>query len=611
MDAKSLFSQAYQAQQTGQLTHAISLYNQVLRHEPKHIDALRFSGLAHAQNREMPYAIACFTQALDLQPDDANLHNNLANAYKSLKNDDKAIEHYQKALQLAPNYAQAHNNLASIYALQNHYHQALKHYRAAVHAQPDFAAAHYNLGLLLMSHHELAAARKQFTNVLALQPENVDAQFYLGVLHLDANLFDEAETAFQNVLAIREEHVFSLTNLGVIALKREQGQLAIDYFTKALAFEPDNIEARNNIAATFIHHDRYENALMHYDVLLKQDPHNAEYLYNSGVAQMALGHLQEAMAHFKTILACDEDHFAALNNLAAIQIRLGHRTEAITLLQRAIAANPKDTASQFMLHALTGDEKHPAPCPDYVSNLFNNYALYYDQHMQGALKYTLPFAIMQALLSLGYTAFNQTLDLGCGTGLSGVALRESSAHLTGLDIATKMLAQAREKAVYDELVEAELLVYLQQNTRQYDLLVAADVLPYSGDLQPLFAIINLRLTEDGLFVFSSEISANQPWALQYSARFCHHPDYIQALCDEHGLQLVYQEKIVARQQDGQDLFVMLYVARKSSRTRLRDDGREMLPSTVREPEGRQPGTPVIDVCSGFEVLRCIPERTVI
>lgn len=491
MNTESLFSQARQAQQKGQLQEAINLYEQLLNHEPNH---------------------------------------------------------------------HAYNNLANIYALQNNYHQALKHYREAVHAQPDFVTAHHNLGLLLLKHHELAAASRQFNNVLALQPDHINAQFYLGILHLNANLLDEAETAFQQVLALSDDHVFSLTNLGVIALKREQGQLAIEYFTKALVFEPTNIEARNNIAATFIHHDRYENALMHYDVLLKQDAYNIEYLYNSGVAQMALGHLQEATAHFERILECEKTHFAALNNLAAIQIRQGHRTEAIALLQRAIQANPNDTASQFMLHALTGDEKHPASCSDYVSNLFNNYALYYDQHMQGSLKYTLPHSIMRALHSLGYTHFKHTIDLGCGTGLSGCVLRESSERLTGIDIAAKMLAQAREKAVYDTLIEAELLTFLQQDTQYYDLILAADVLPYSGDLQPLFSQVKQRLAEFGLFVFSSEISTDQPWTLQDSARFCHHPDYIRALCDEQGLQLIYQNKIVARQQDQHDLYVILYVA---------------------------------------------------
>lgn len=558
-DIESLFTQAYQFQQTDQLPQAIALYEKVIDCEPNHVDALRFLGLTHAKLNNMKHARDYFARALMVQPNDANLHNNIANAYKALRVYDKAIEHYQHAIQLEPLYAQAHNNLASIYTLQNNYPQALSHYREAIHAEPNFTAAHYNLGLLLLKQETLDAALTQFNNVLALQPNHVDAQFYVGVLYLNANLLDKAESAFQNVLNHQEEHVFALTNLGVIALKRDAGQLAIDYFTKALILEPDHIEARNNIAATFIHHDRYENALMHYDVLLQRDPNNIEYHYNSGVAQMALGHLPEATTHFQTILSRAENHFAALNNLAAIQIRLGHRADAIALLQRAIRANPCDTASQFMLHALTGDEKHPQPCSDYVSNLFNNYALYYDQHMQGSLKYNLPHSIMRALHKLGYIAFKYTIDLGCGTGLSGVVLRESSEHLTGVDIAAKMIAQANKKDIYDKLIEAELLTFLQQDKQYYNLMVAADVLPYSGDLATLFCAIQERLSPQGLFVFSTEISTDDAWVLQDTARFCHHPDYIKALCEQHQLDILYQEKIVARKQEQQDLYVMLYV----------------------------------------------------
>jgi len=558
---EALFAKAYQLQHDGQLPEAIRLYEQLLEQSPNHLDALRFSGLAYAQLNDMPNAILLLNRALLLQPMDANLHNNLANAYKKSNELDKAIYHYQQAIQLTPNYAQAYNNLASIYAMQNDYQQALRYYRLAVHAEPDFVPAHYHLGLLLLKNNQLAAAETQFNNVLALCPDHLDALFYMGILHLNANQFDESEQAFQSVLAINNEHVQSLVNLGVIALKRDQGQVALNYFSKALSFDQYNLEARNNLAATFIHHDRFENALTHYQVLLQHDPFHIEYLYNAGVAEMALGHLQEATKHFKTILTSQPDHFAAITNLAAVYLRLGNREKAIVLLNRAQALNPKDTASQFMLNALTGSDKTPATCPDYVSNLFNNYAIHYDQHMQGSLKYTIPFQIVRLLHQLGYVKVKHTLDIGCGTGLSGVVLQDLSEHLTGIDISAKMLAIAKEKDVYDELIEAELLTFLKQDQHNYELVVAADVLPYIGDLQPLYQAIKQRLSVDGVFVFTCEISSDEPWKLQDSARFCHHPDYILSLCVENKLELIHQEKIVARQQESQDLHVMLYCVR--------------------------------------------------
>ena len=567
MNITSLFVKAQQFQHEGLLPQSIECYEQLLTVSPNHIEALRFLGLAYAQLNDMHNASAYLCRALELLPTDASLHNNLANAYKKSQAFDKAIYHYQQALQLDPHYAQAHNNLATVYALQDKFPQALHHYRLAVHAEPDFVAAHYNLGLLLLKNNQLEAAEKQFGNVIALQPDHVDAQFYLGVLALDANALEQAEHAFLEVLALDSEHVETLVNLGVIALKREQSQLAIDYFTKALGFDNDNQDARNNLAATFIHHDRFENALMHYDVLFQQIPHNIEYLYNSGVAQMALSHLQEATAHFETILTLQNNHFSTLNNLAAIQIRLGEREKAVLLLERALAAKPDDHASQFMLLALTGREKNPDACPEYVSNLFNNYAIYYDQHLQGTLDYSLPQHIGRLLHQLQYTNIKHAIDLGCGTGLCGAVLRELSKHLTGVDIAAKMLAQAKDKGIYDQLDEAELITFLQHDKHHYELALAADVLPYLGELDTLFKVIHQRLAKDGLFIFTHEISENKPWQLQDSARFSHHPDYIKALCEKYSFHIMSQEKITARQQNQQALDVMLYAVQTMTPTR--------------------------------------------
>lgn len=515
------------------------------------------TGIICVQKNDMPNAITHFKQALALTPHDANLHTYIAHAYKKLKNIEQAFHHYQEAIRFNPSIAQAQHGLATLYALQNNYALALKHYHYALQLAPDFIEAHYNLGLLFIKQHELAAATTQFNNVLTLNPYHVNAAFYLGTLALERQAYDEAKQHFLYVLSLNNEHVDALVNLGVIALKRHENQQAIDYFTQALAFDEHHLEARNNLAATFMHHDRFENALMYYDGLIQQDMNNIEYHYNSGVAQMALGHLQKAIAHFTTILTRDEHHFATLNNLAAIHLRLGERKQAIDLLMRAVHANPNDESSRFMLSALTGQGQNQTASPDYVNNLFNNYAINYEQHMQDILHYNLPHYVHQ--LSIQHVT--KALDLGCGTGLSGIILREKSAHLTGVDIAKKMLSQAKEKNIYDRLVEQEIVTFLQQDSSDYELIIALDVLPYFGDLDPLFAALTPRLKTNGFFIFSTEISDNYDWHLQDTLRFCHHSDYIKRLCEKYNFYLEMQEPKIARKQDKVDLTVMLYVLR--------------------------------------------------
>ncbi|WP_058533429.1 tetratricopeptide repeat protein [Legionella saoudiensis] len=562
-EIEGLFAQAYKLQHEGKLPAAICIYEQILTKNPQHLNTLLFLGLAYAQSGDMHNAILYLSQAHALNPEDATVLNNLANAYKKIHQLDKAVDYYLQAIELSPDYAQAHNNLATIYALQNNYPKALQHYTKAVHAEPDFSAAHFNLGLLLLQNNQLEAAKVQFNNVITLTPDHMEAHFYLGILHLENNALDEAEQAFQSVLEQDNEQIQALTNLGVVALKRERNQLAVDYFSKALALDNDNIDARNNLAATFMHHDRFENALMHYDVLLQKDPDNIEYLYNSGVAQMALGHLNEAIIFFEHILRLDKSHTASLNNLSAIYLRMGQRETSREYLRQALVINPDDRVSSYMLHAIEGNSTAETT-PEYSHNLFNNYALYYDQHMQGTLNYSIPQHITRIIYRLELPENTQTLDLGCGTGLTGVVLRELSKRLTGVDIAPKMLAQAKEKHIYDELIESELIEFFNTNQNHYDLIVAADVLPYFGELDTLMHAVQQHLTPEGYFIFTTEISVKDPWFLQSSARFSHNPDYVKKLVEQNHLQLIQNEKIPARIQNQQQLEVMLYVVQRQT-----------------------------------------------
>lgn len=558
----NLLQEAAQFLQNGEISQAIPCYEQALDRSPLNEEALQSLGMCYAQLKNMEKAIHYFDSAIKQNPHDCRLHNAIANAYKATQTFDKAMQHYEIALRINPEYASAHNNIATLFALQNNYPKALDHYRIAVNTEPDFTAAHYNLGLLLLKQNKHDAAAVQFNNVKTLNPLHLDAHFYSGVLHLRAQQLNEAEQDFQQVLLINSEHVDTLVNIGVIQIKRAQEQLAVDYFTKALSLDENNIEARNNLAALFIHHDRYENALIHYDYLLKQEPQNIEFLYNAGVAQMALGHLQEARLHFEAVLNQQRNHFAALNNLAAIHSRLGQRKEATELLKQALTVNPKDASCQFMLNALTGQKDQVPACPDYVNHLFENYSLYYENHMQGALNYSLPHHIGRLLHRFnGVNTVDRAIDLGCGTGLMGIVMKEVSTHLTGVDLSPKMLAIAKNKSIYDALIESELIDFLAKDTNHYTLAIAADVIPYFGELDTLFEWLRKRLAPDGLFILTTEISNSAPWKLQSSARFSHHEDYIQSLCNIHHVQLIHKEKVIARLQDQQPLSALIYVIR--------------------------------------------------
>ena len=552
---------AYLLLKDNNLEAAQALYHTILEQSPHETEALHALGIIAAHQKKELEALNYFFKALQEDPKDFSIYNHIGNVYRRQQEEAKACHYYQKAIDIHPAYVEAHHNLAQLYAKQENSDLALQHYQKALNLAPDSISLHFHLGLLFLKNHQYDYAKIQFQNVLALDANHSEAQFHLGTLALNQDDLTVAEQYFQSVLTEHPEHSYALNNAGIIALKREQNQLAINLFTKALQFNPEDEAIRNNLAAVFMHHDRYENAWVHYEQLLIKSPHCLEYLYNGGVAQMILGALDKATKLFLHLLDQHPHHVAALTNLAAIYKRNNETACSLEYLERALKLSPQDPSLQFMYHAFNGGSKTEQGCPTYVKHLFNNYALYYDSHLQRNLRYTIPAAIAKQLHCIQPLAHHQTLDLGCGTGLTGIVLREASDYLIGVDISAKMLNQAKNKGIYDNLVESEIIEFLKQETRKYSLIVAGDVLPYLGDLEICFKEIKTRLNSGGLLIFTIEDGAEYPYTLQPTARFTHHPNYIALLCQQVGFEIQEKGSSIGRYQDAEPVSVLTYTVK--------------------------------------------------
>jgi SAM-dependent methyltransferase len=81
----------------------------------------------------------------------------------------------------------------------------------------------------------------------------------------------------------------------------------------------------------------------------------------------------------------------------------------------------------------------------------------------------------------------EVADLGCGTGRTGAWLAERGAiAIDGVDLTPEMLARARERGVYRELVEADV-AHTGLPSDAYDLVVTSLVDEHLPDLRPLYA----------------------------------------------------------------------------------------------------------------------------
>ena len=82
-----------------------------------------------------------------------------------------------------------------------------------------------------------------------------------------------------------------------------------------------------------------------------------------------------------------------------------------------------------------------------------------------------------------------------------------------------MLDEARKRALYQQLVKAEAVEFLARYSRRFDLVFAADMLVYLGDLQQLFDAVAGAIAPDGLFAVSIETTEDEDYKILPSGRF--------------------------------------------------------------------------------------------
>ena len=97
---------------THRLALAVELYQDLLREQPGHVEALANLGLSLQKLHRYEEAVVHLRQAIALRPGHANAHLNLGLTYQSLGRTQEAKASYLAALALEPGHLQAHFNLA-------------------------------------------------------------------------------------------------------------------------------------------------------------------------------------------------------------------------------------------------------------------------------------------------------------------------------------------------------------------------------------------------------------------------------------------------------------------------------------------------------------------
>jgi predicted TPR repeat methyltransferase len=157
----------------------------------------------------------------------------------------------------------------------------------------------------------------------------------------------------------------------------------------------------------------------------------------------------------------------------------------------------------------------------------------FDEHLVDKLGYRIPDRLAEVLGSWLDTRARprRVLDLGCGTGLVADALRGRFEEIRGVDLSPNMVALARARKLYSDVQTGDLVAFLAGcPDAGADLLVAADVFIYVGDLAAFFAQARRVLAPGGRLAFSVEGGGRgDAFTLGATGRYSHADGYVRSL----------------------------------------------------------------------------------
>lgn len=409
---------------------------------------------------------------------------------------------------------------------------------------------------------DFAGAKKLYEEFLIHEPFRPDVLYNLALALIALGDIQDAIYTLEQVLDKVPGHSDALNNLGALLLKQDQYEQALQCFSAVLSSNPEHLEARNNLAGALLQLGRYFHSAEHYRLYLQKIPDDISALYSYGLALIELGEFEDAIISFQKILAQNPEHVDAISNIGIAYLKAGNLEKAEMHFEKVLEKMPDHPEIRYLYSAMTQKEMPDKPPKEYIQHLFDQYARSYEKHVVDTLHYHTPellyYLLKNHLPELSDQNKNQhshlkwnILDLGCGTGLSGLAFCHLAKNLTGVDLSEKMLSVAKQKNIYNYLILDDIVDFLAENTTVFDLILASDTFNYLGDLDKLLALCKSALKNKAYLIFSLELLENNSknWILEPHGRYLHSKEYIQKIALEQGFSIIAIENAALREQN--------------------------------------------------------------
>ena len=400
---------------------------------------------------------------------------------------------------------------------------------------------------------DLASAEPLYREIILATPGDAQARHYLGYLLQQTDRLQEAFEQLTAAIAEDDGHAEWHFNLGIVLLRQGQAMPAVEAFSRAVAIDPGKYFYWTNRGAAFEAAQDWVRAEQCYKTAIDIDPYCPDAFYLLSALFLRLERFQEARHFNYSGIAVAPAGSKPKIVLGQALYELGRVDDAIALFETWLEEEPGNPVATHLLAAYRGQQV-PAQCSSpYIEQTFDAFAGSFE-NVLGRLKYCGPQLVRDYLAALNPLPESlSVLDLGCGTGMVGQAMKPYARQLVGVDLSQAMLNQSAAKRIYRQLHRSDITEFMRASCDSFDLVACMDTFVYLGTLDEILSLVYRRLNVGGLLLFSTEklsASGDATYHLNISGRYSHHPDYLSALLRRTGFRIQHMSDVPIRTESG-------------------------------------------------------------
>ncbi|MBV9630013.1 MAG: tetratricopeptide repeat protein [Xanthobacteraceae bacterium] len=314
----------------GALADAALRYSQVMRREPRNVDAVFLLALILTQQGQVAEAQKLLRKAVKLAPTHGLAHNLLGATLKESGQFDEALRSFKRALTYKPDLFEAYTQAARLLIERGEPGEALAIHDRALAANPGRPEPWINRGLALHAIGHLDDAVGSFDHALAMKSDFFEALFNRGNALAALGRHEEAVASFDAAIAAKPDLAVPFVNRGNSLLKLARREEALASYEKAALLQNDLPAAHFGRALTLEEMGRFQDAAAVFDhmLTLPMVRGNATFTARLHARRAAilieLGRTEEARADADAALGLAPDDDEVLYHVSNLDLLVGN-----------------------------------------------------------------------------------------------------------------------------------------------------------------------------------------------------------------------------------------------------------------------------------------------